>query len=233
MSEHDRASMNWQRKVLALFGFLLPILGPLFGFLAYSKNGPHFWWSISATFYATSNILMIGVLAVVAFFLWTYKGYDIGDSFTCKFSAGAAIGVLVFPCECDAADITTGILNLSTNISNVFHCISAALLFASFAYMIGFRFTKTAGDVKSMTIYKQIRNFIYKICAGIIVFFMIVQVVTSLLNIGWMTIVNEAIMLWAFSFAWAVKADVFIKFKDKIPNKINKNKENNKEESTQ
>ena len=48
---------------------------------------------------------------------------------------------------------------------------------------------------------------------------MINQVITSLLNIGWMTIVNEAIMLWAFSFAWAVKADVFIKFRDKIKSK--------------
>ena len=76
--------MHWQRRMLALFGALLPILSPLFGFLAYSKNGPHFWWSISATFYATSNILMIGVLWTVAYFLWTYKGYDIGDSISCK-----------------------------------------------------------------------------------------------------------------------------------------------------
>ena len=221
MTEHDKASMNWQRKVLALFGFLLPILGPLFGFIAYDINGPKFWWSISATFYATSNILMIGVLSVVAFFLWTYKGYDIGDSFTCKFSAGSAIGILVFPCECDAAKETTGILNLSTNISNVFHCIFAACLFISFAYMIGLRFTKT-GNINKMTDSKQIRNTIYYICAGIIVLFMISQVITSLLDIGWMTIVNEAIMLWAFSFAWAVKADVFIKFRDKINNKKEK-----------
>ena len=213
MGEHDRATMKWQRKVLALFGFLLPILSPLFGFIAYSKNGPHFWWSISATFYSSSNILMIGVLAVVAFFLWTYKGYDIGDSFTCKFSAISALCILIFPVECDASGDTTGILNLSTNISNVLHCISAALLFGSFAYMIGLRFTKT-DDKKMMNNKKEIRNLIYYICAGIIVFFMINQIVTSIIGIGWMTIVNEAFMLWAFSFAWAVKADVFKQFMD-------------------
>lgn len=227
MSEHDKASMNWQRKVLALFGFLLPILAPLFGFLAYSKNGPHFWWSISATYYATSNILMIGVLFVVAFFLWTYKGYDIGDSVSCKISAGAALAILVFPCSCDAAGDRTGILYIPTNISNIFHCISAAILFGSFAYMIGLRFTKT-DNIKSMSENKKLRNKIYYICAGIIVFFMLLQVITSLLNIGWMTIVNEAFMLWAFSFAWAVKADVFVKFRDKI-----KEKKEKKSESTQ
>ena len=212
MLHHDKATMNWQRKILALYGVLLPILAPLFGFLAYSKNGHKFWYSISATFYATSNILMIGTLAVFAFFLWTYQGYDIGDSFTCKFSALMAIGILVFPCECDAADITTGILNISTKISNIFHCIIAALLFGSFAYMIGFRFTKTT--FKVMTDHKKIRNKIYYICAGIIALFMLSQAITSLLNIAWMTIVNEAIMLWAFSFAWFVKADGFKQFMD-------------------
>ena len=210
---YDKLTMTWQRKMLSLYGALLPVLAPLFGFIAYSKNGPHFWWSISATYYATSNILMIGVLGTVAFFLWTYKGYDIGDSFTCKFSAIMAVGILVFPCECDAAGDRTGILNLTTSVSNVFHCICAAGLFASFAYMIGFRFTKTGAPLK-ITDGKEIRNTIYRCCAGVIVMFMISQVATSLLNIGWMTIVNEAIMLWAFSFAWAVKAGVFEQFKD-------------------
>lgn len=212
MLKNDKETMHWQRKMLALFGALLPILAPLFGFIAYSKNGPHFWWSISATFYATSNILMIGILWTVAYFLWTYKGYDIGDSISCKFSAISALLILVFPVQCDASTDTVGILNIPANISNVFHCISAALLFGSFAYMIGFRFTKTNNKVVSNK--KITRNKIYYICAGIIVGFMILQVITSLLNIGWMTIVNEAFMLWAFSFAWAVKADVFVKFKD-------------------
>ena len=88
MHESDKATIKWQRNILSLFGFLLPILAPLFGFLAYSKNGPHFWWSISATYYATSNILMIGVLGVVAFFLWTFK--------RAIFAFAAAIAFLVF-----------------------------------------------------------------------------------------------------------------------------------------
>lgn len=207
---NDKDTMRWQRKILAVFGVLLPILAPLFGFLAYDKNGPEFWYSISATFYASSNIFMIGVLAIFAFFLWSYKGYDLGDTCTCRFSAIMAIGILVFPCKCIAAGDTTGVLNIPTGISNVFHCVIAALLFGSFAYMIGFRFTKT--DQMYMTEAKHIRNIIYYTCAGVIAFAMLNQVITSLLDIAWFTIINETIMLWAFSFAWAVKAGVFEKF---------------------
>ena len=210
--QSDKETMQWQRKMLALYGVLLPILAPLVGFIAYSKNGPTFWYSISATFYATSNIFMIGSLAVFAFFLWTYRGYDLGDFFTCKFSAAMAIGILVFPCECDAAGVTTGVLNLPTAVSNVFHCIIAALLFGSFAYMIGFRFTKSGADSKTSG--KEKRNKAYIICAIIIAAFMLNQVITSVLDIKWMTIVNEAFMLWAFSFAWAVKAGMFEQFED-------------------
>lgn len=209
----DKASMNYQRKMLALFGLLLPILAPLMGFIAYEKNGPEFWWSISATFYATSNIFMIGTLAIFSFFLITYKGYDLGDNATCTFSALMALGILVFPCKTATSGATTGVLNLPTNISHVAHCIIAMLLFASFAYMIGWRFTKT--DVAVRTDRKKIRDKVYTICAYIILGAMGLQVVTSVFGVGWFTIINEAIMLWAFSFAWAVKADCFKKFIDK------------------
>lgn len=204
---HDKASMNYQRKVLALFGFLLPLLAPLMGFIAYEKNGPEFWYSISATFYASSNIFMIGTLAIFAFFLWTYKGYDLGDSLTCKFSSIMAAGILVFPCRCMASGETTGVLNLPTGVSHIIHCIIAALLFGSFAVMIGFRFTKT--DKFRVTKAKSRKNKIYYTCSMIIMVAMTCQTITSFLEIGWFTIINEAVMLWSFSFAWAVKAGVF------------------------
>ena len=208
---HDKATMNYQRKMLALFGVLLPILAPLMGFVAYQINGPEFWWSISATFYATSNWLMIGTLAIFSFFLFTYKGYDLGDEITCKVSAGSALGILLFPCACLAAGPTTGILNFPTPVSHVLHCIIAAILFGSFAYMIGWRFTKTDTST-TKTKGKEKRNRVYKICSYVIIGAMCVQVITSIFDLGWFTIINEAIMLWAFSFAWAIKADMFKKY---------------------
>ena len=205
--KHDKASMNFQRRMLSLMGLLLPVLAPLLGFIAYDRNAPDFWWSISATFYATSNWLMIGTLAIFSFFLWTYKGYDIGDDFTTKLSSITALLILVFPCKTSATGPTTGILDLPTNISHVIHCIDALMLFGSFAYMIGCRFTKT-GAIE-LTDGKKRRNTVYRICATVIVSAMLSQAATSILGIGWMTIVNEAIMLWAFSFAWAVKSGMW------------------------
>lgn len=209
---HDKASMNYQRKVLALFGFLLPILAPLMGFIAYDKNGETFWYSISATFYATSNICMIGVLAIFAFFLWTYKGYDIGDKLTTRFSALMALGILIFPCQCIASGATTGIFNFPSPVSHIIHCIIAACLFGSFAYMIGWRFTKS--DMLVQTEGKIKRNRIYIFCSLAIFIAMLNQVITSIMMISWFTIINETIMLWAFSFAWAVKADMIKKWRD-------------------
>lgn len=212
---HDKATMNWYREHLAYCGFLLPILAPLAGFIAYEKNGPTFWWSLSATFYATSAILFIFTLSVFSSFLWGYKGYDLGDLFTCRFSAVMAALVMAFPCDCEAAGETTGIFNLPTPISHIIHCIVASLLFLSFAYMVGFRFTKT--DKNSiMTEDKKKRNKVYKICAIIIAAAMANQVLTSILDIGWFTIINEAIMLWSFSFAWLVKSNKVTKFRDKV-----------------
>lgn len=210
---HDKKTMNYQRRILALMGFLLPVLAPLMGFIAYDKNGAEFWHSISATFYATSNIFMIGVLAIFAFFLFTYKGYDIGDNATCTFSACMAIGILVFPCKTSAAGETTGLLDLPTIVSHGVHCVVAMLLFGSFALMIGLRFTKH-DKALVLTEKKKQRDRIYKSCALIILAAMAMQVLTSLLDVGWFTIINETIMLWAFSFAWAVKAGMFKRWQD-------------------
>lgn len=211
--KHDKATLNQQRRNLAIIGFLLPILCVVLGLPFMDVNGESFWHSISATYYATDGDVMRIALGIFGWFLFCYRGYDIGDRLTCGLSGAFAWGIVMFPCKCDAAGLTTGLLNLPTNISHVVHCIIAALLFGSFAYMIGCRFTKT--DMLVMTVGKKRRNNIYHICAIIIAVAMVSQFATSLFGIGWMTIVNETIMLWSFSFAWAVKSDCFKAFIDR------------------
>ncbi len=208
---HDKASMNHQRRALALTGFLLQILSTIPGFIAGDRNAPDFWWSVSATFYATSCIFMIVALGRFSGYLFAYEGYDIGDKATCRFSGAMAYGILLFPCSTSAAGETTGVFNLPTPLSHVIHCIVAALLFGSFAYMIGFRFTKSD---RLLTEAKKKKNLVFRICAGVIVAGMISQFVTSLAGIGWFTIINETIMLWSFSLAWGVKSDLVKRWRD-------------------
>ncbi len=211
---HDKKTMNFQRRMLGLMGFLLP-LTTILGFIGGDRNAEDFWYSISAQYYATSRDFMVGTLYTFGCFLITYLGYDIGDRATCKFSAAMAFGILLFPCNTTAAGPTTGLLNLPTSVSHILHCICAALLFGSFAYMIGWRFTKTDAALK--TTGKQKRNLIYRMCSWIIIAAMAVQVVTSIIGIGWMTIVNETVMLWSFSFAWEVKGGFIKKLADTTP----------------
>ncbi len=210
--------MNLQRRMLALIGFVLPLLTTLGGLPARSVNPPGWWYSISAAFYATSCIFMIFAISGFAFFLGTYGGYDLGDRITSAFSATTAFLILVFPCKTDFTGPTTGLLNLPTETSNIIHCIDATLLFGSFAYMIGFRFTKTRKNWPR-TKKKKERDKIYKICAAVIVAAMISQVITSIAELKFMTIVNETVMLWAFSFAWAVKSGIFKRFNDGVSEK--------------
>ena len=211
--KRDKATMNFQRRMLALMGFLLP-LTTILGFIGGDRNAEDFWHSISAQYYATNRDFMVGTLYMFGCFLITYLGYDLGDKITNTFSALMAFGIILFPCSTSAAGPTTGLLNLPTPVSHVVHCICAAALFGSFAYNIGWRFTKSA--TKLTTEGKQIRNTIYKLCSRIIIGGMVLQVITSVVGIGWMTIVNETIMLWAFSFAWAVKSDTFKKYADNL-----------------
>ena len=90
--------------------------------------------------------------------------------------------------------------------------------------MVGYNFTRSGND-DSVTEEKQIRNKIYYICAGVIGVFMLNQVLSVYFGYpGYWTLINEAIMLWAFSFAWLVKAEFFPWFNDKkISPKINDN----------
>ena len=209
--KHDKATMNFQRKMLAVMGFLLPLLATIPGFIGYDRNAKDFWHSISATYYATSRDFMVGTLFTFGCFLLVYLGYDLGDRLTCRFSGMMSFSILLFPCKTSTTGPTTGILNLPTDLSHVIHCICAGLLFASFAYMIGCRFTKSDG---LQTTGKIKRNRVYVICAVIIVLGMVNQVITSMMGISWFTIINETIMLWAFSFAWAVKSNLIKRLRD-------------------
>ena len=61
---------------------------------------------------------------------------------------------------------------------------------------------------------KKKKNLVFRICAGIIALAMVSQFITSLAGVGWFTIINETIMLWSFSFAWAVKSGMIKRWED-------------------
>lgn len=196
-----------QRFILGIVCGLLPILCVLFGIpsVLVGNNPIELLYSISATYYSNHNIIMIGSLILCAFFLFTYKGYDLGDRLFTLLAGIGALGVACFPCYVYKLDFThIGLFSLPVNVSNIAHFISAGLVFSSFALMTLTQFTK--GSHKN-------RNLVYYICAGIM---LAALAFTPLYNNVfhlpdyWMMIL-EFIMLEAFAVAWLVKSGIFFK----------------------
>jgi hypothetical protein len=197
------SQLHFQRLVLGIICGLLPICCVLFGLVGADEAllGDAWWHSISATYYSNSQVWMIGSLVLASFFFATYKGYDLGDKVLTSIGAISSLCIVIFPTWNNVYD-KCGLFMLPTRLSSTLHNISAAVLFISFAVMILTQFTK--GKDKK-------RNIIYYICGTIIVLAMISQVVTSVLNISWMTLINEFFMLEAFAVAWIVKSRVTFK----------------------
>lgn len=203
MKLNIESQLHFQRLVLGIICGLLPIGCVLFGLLGANEAllGKSWWYSISATYYSNSQVWMIGSLVLASFFFLTYRGYDIGDRVLTAISSISSLCIVIFPCYTGAFD-RCGLFMLPTSLSSDIHNVSAAILFISFAIMILTQFTKGKDKV---------RNRIYYVCGAIILIFMIVQAITTILKIHWMTIINEAFMLEAFAVAWIVKSRVITK----------------------
>lgn len=195
---------HYQRFMLGIICGLLPFGCLLFGLLGALRgiNYPEWYNSISATYFSNGNMCMIGALCLCSFFLFTYKGYDLGDR---AFTLVAAVSaLLIVACPCAAAPMDyMGLFALPTKISNVIHMVAAVILFGSFALMTLTQFPK--GTHKR-------RNTIYRICGGVMLAFMAVVALATVFNWpGYMTMICEAGMLEAFAVAWIIKSGVYPK----------------------
>ncbi len=212
--KNDRVLLMHQRKMLGLMCGLLAPLAILFGY--FGDNPDEWWYSISASYYCNSKILMIGLLFTTFVYFISYKGKGLDDIIT-TISGVAALGVIAFPTNTSfiADDTLVGLFHLPVTTSHIVHCASAGALFVSFAIMILFQFTKSDGNP---TPEKLKRNILFKICGLTIIFFMAFQMVTVSFDDffpNWWTMINEAVMLTAFSIAWLCKAECITALNDK------------------
>lgn len=193
------STTHYQRFMLGIICGFLPIGCVLFGFLGELTgiNPPEWYKSISATYFCNANMCMIGSLCLCAFFLFTYKGYDLGDRVLTMIAAVSAL--LIVACPCDAIPANNlGLLALPAKISSTIHNLSAAVLFVVFALMILTQFTK--GNQKR-------NNTIYRICGWTMVVVMALVVASYFLPLpSYMTMIYEFILLEAFAVAWIVKS---------------------------
>lgn len=194
------------RIMIGALGMLLPWLVALI-----TLSWPQ---SISITYYSLFAVgTFMVVLGSAGILLINYKGYEKIDDITATIAGIFGILICLFPMTYLSDPATkTGILHLPSNVSNIFHCISAFGFFGVLAFMSFFLFTKTTGE---MTKQKKIKNIIYRVCGiGMIASFLLM-----LLNFfDWapynLTWIVEAIALFFFGASWIVKSDAFPFLKD-------------------
>lgn len=197
--DRELVSYRTLRRIIGLLGVGLPVVLAAWGWVLEQHLQP----SISDYYAWRTRDALVGCLVAVAWFLFTYRGYDGKDSAAGSLACVCALGVAFVP-------------NSSPSPQHYFHFIFAALLFLVLAYFSFFLFTRTSGNP---TPRKLTRNRIYRFCGVAIVacivaigaFFVLVPDETRDQRrlVFWL----ESIALWAFGWSWFVKGETL--FQDK------------------
>jgi len=208
VSSKRTINVRRMRIMIGLLGMLLPWLVALI-----TLSWPS---SISITYYSLFAVgTFMVVLGSAGILLINYKGYDKTDDITATIAGIFGLLICLFPMtNLDNPTIATGVLHLRSDISNIFHSISAALFFVTLAFMSFFLFTKTSGV---MTTQKKIKNIIYRVCGiGMVGSFalFLLELIPGFecKNLTW---IIEAIALFFFGASWMVKSDAFPFLQDK------------------
>ena len=195
------------RIMIGILGILLPWLVVL---ITWSWPG-----SISSTYYSVCAVgTFMVVLGSAGILLINYKGYERIDDITATIAGIFGICICIFPMLYGPdPSLHVGAFNLPSNVSNIVHCVTAALFFATLSFMSIFLFTKSIGE---KTKQKKIKNVIYIVCGiGMITSFALfgLKLIPGI-NIPNLTWIIEAIALFFFGISWVVKSDAIPWLKD-------------------
>ena len=202
MKKNVTVDTKRMRIMIGILGMLLPWLVALI-----TLSWPS---SISITYYSLFAVgMFMVVLGSAGILLINYKGYDKLDDIFSTIAGCFGLGVCFFPMTYIWEPSTqVGVFHLPSNISNIFHCISAFVFFGVLAFMSFFLFTKTSGE---MTKQKKIKNIIYRVCGvGMLASFslFLLNLIPGF-NCDNLTWIVEAIALFFFGASWIVKSDAF------------------------
>ena len=159
--------------------------------------------SISASYYAGgwSQSIFIGFLFATAAFLLAYNGYSTGEMVSSKVAALAALGVALFPCDCDGR----------AEIVPYVHAVSAAAMFLILTYFCYcfFRRAWAKGHPRA-----RARAYVYAAC-GVVMALAIVGLTIDHLAGGFLSAIDPRLVfhgeyasLLAFGISWLTASRV-------------------------
>jgi hypothetical protein len=184
------------RRSVGILGLALPavlIIGTIL-----LQGGPPLG-SISDYVYSDLRSVLIGTMAAIGVFLFSYRGYGRIDDITANIAAVGAIGVALFP-----TTPFTGQPSATAKALGTVHIISAVILFAALTIVCLFLFTRT--DSAQLAGRKRARNVVYITCGVIMLASLItVGIVESFIHVGGVVLWLESAAVMAFGVAWLVK----------------------------
>jgi hypothetical protein len=187
------------RRVVGVLGVALPVVVGVWGFVL--QGAVRVLPSISDYYSLRTRDAFVGILFTIAWFLYTYRGYERKDDIAGNLACVFALAVALSP-------------NSGTPVERVIHFTAAASLFLVLAYFCLFLFTKSSGHP---TARKLIRNRVYRTCGvlmvaciGLIALYSAVLTrspVARLNPVFWL----ETTALWAFGLSWFVKGETILR----------------------
>lgn len=189
------------RRLVGVLGVLLPIV--LVGGLFLLDPSSELASSISHYYDTEVGDVFVGVLFVVGWFLFAYRGYERRDDIAGDLACLFALTVALFPITHDSAVI------------QAVHFLSATALFLVLAYFALFLFTQIDKG-RPPTPEKKTRNQIY-VASGVTILVCIVAIgayiflldgtsFAAIKPVFWL----ESFALWAFGVSWFVKGETLL-----------------------
>lgn len=160
--------------------------------------------SISAAYHEGhwARDFLVGVLFAIGAFLVAFNGSSATEMVLSKLAALAALGVALFPCECDRGD----------EILPYVHYVSAAVLFIVLAgfCLIFYKRARAKGHREAIW-----RSYLYALCGGTIILVLVVLAFDHFAGQPISTRVSRLVFhgeqagLIAFGLSWLVASRVF------------------------
>ncbi len=202
------------RQVIGYLGMALPVVLILGGLALFSEG----WQSSLSAYYHTGmRNVFVGVLFVLGFFFFSYRGYDETDRRAALVAFVGALGVALFPTS--NGDGTPGWVG-------AVHYASALALFAALIFFTRqFQKSKPGEPISQV---KRNRNRVYRICGGLMtaaivgmvlykaaeLLALLPQSAAELLAKARPIFMGETLAIEAFGVSWWVKGQALAIFRD-------------------